>query len=107
LAAVAAVAVGTGVACAVPISPGARTDPRRVERVLANLAANALRHGAPPVEVEVDGPVVRVRDHGTVSRPICSPSFTPPAPSASARAPEPAAPAGRGPGTSVGAILPR
>ncbi|MCT9075161.1 sensor histidine kinase [Streptomyces fulvoviolaceus] len=40
------------------------TDPRRVERVLANLAANALRHGAPPVELEVDGPVVRVRDHG-------------------------------------------
>lgn len=40
------------------------TDPRRVERVLANLAANALRHGALPVEVEVDGPVVRVRDHG-------------------------------------------
>lgn len=40
------------------------TDPRRVERILANLAANALRHGAPPVEVEVDGPVIRVRDHG-------------------------------------------
>ena len=40
------------------------TDPRRVERVLANLAANALRHGAPPVEVESEGPVVRVRDHG-------------------------------------------
>ncbi|WP_405870820.1 ATP-binding protein [Streptomyces sp. NBC_00005] len=40
------------------------TDPRRVERILANLAANTLRHGAPPVEVEVDGPVVRVRDHG-------------------------------------------
>lgn len=40
------------------------TDPRRVERILANLAANALRHGAPPVEMEVDGPVVRVRDHG-------------------------------------------
>ncbi|MEU1481345.1 HAMP domain-containing sensor histidine kinase [Streptomyces sp. NPDC005760] len=40
------------------------TDPRRVERVLANLVSNALRHGAPPVEVEVDGPVVRVRDHG-------------------------------------------
>ncbi|MFF3380798.1 ATP-binding protein [Streptomyces sp. NPDC002680] len=40
------------------------TDPRRVERVLANLASNALRHGAPPVEVEVDGPVVRIRDHG-------------------------------------------
>ncbi|MGW6906020.1 ATP-binding protein [Streptomyces sp. NPDC054940] len=41
------------------------TDPRRVERILANLAANALRHGAPPVEVEVDGPVVRVRDRGS------------------------------------------
>lgn len=40
------------------------TDPRRVERVLTNLAANALRHGAPPVELEVDGPQVRVRDHG-------------------------------------------
>ncbi|MFI8836498.1 ATP-binding protein [Streptomyces afghaniensis] len=40
------------------------TDPRRVERILANLAVNALRHGGPPVEVEVDGPVVRVRDHG-------------------------------------------
>jgi signal transduction histidine kinase len=40
------------------------TDPRRVERILANLAANALRHGGPPVQVEVDGPVVRVRDHG-------------------------------------------
>jgi len=40
------------------------TDPRRVERILTNLAANALRHGAPPVVVEVDGPLVRVRDHG-------------------------------------------
>ncbi|WP_308289961.1 HAMP domain-containing sensor histidine kinase [Streptomyces cylindrosporus] len=40
------------------------TDPRRVERVLANLAANALRHGAPPVLLKVEGPVVRVRDHG-------------------------------------------
>ncbi|WP_217210788.1 HAMP domain-containing sensor histidine kinase [Streptomyces sp. AC550_RSS872] len=40
------------------------TDPRRVERILTNLATNALRHGAAPVEVEVDGPVVRIRDHG-------------------------------------------
>ncbi|NUP02228.1 MAG: sensor histidine kinase, partial [Nonomuraea sp.] len=40
------------------------TDPRRVERILTNLAANALRHGAPPVQMQVDGPLIRVRDHG-------------------------------------------
>ncbi|MER5452745.1 HAMP domain-containing sensor histidine kinase [Streptomyces sp. NPDC002766] len=40
------------------------TDPRRVERILANLAANALRYGAAPVVVEVDGANVRVRDQG-------------------------------------------
>ncbi|WP_329403540.1 HAMP domain-containing sensor histidine kinase [Streptomyces melanogenes] len=40
------------------------TDPRRVERVLTNLVTNALRHGTEPVLVEVDGPTVRVRDHG-------------------------------------------
>ncbi len=41
-----------------------RTDPRRLERVLGNLLANAVRHGRPPVEVTVDGPCVEVRDHG-------------------------------------------
>lgn len=40
------------------------TDARRVERVLVNLVNNALRHGAPPVTVEVEGGLVRVRDHG-------------------------------------------
>lgn len=40
------------------------TDPRRLERVLFNLLANAARHGRPPVEVTVEGRVVRVRDHG-------------------------------------------
>ncbi|MFI6351030.1 sensor histidine kinase [Streptomyces sp. NPDC050560] len=40
------------------------TDPRRLERILGNLLANAARHGEPPVEVTVDGRVVRVRDHG-------------------------------------------
>lgn len=41
-----------------------QTDPRRLERVLGNLLANAIRHGAGPVEVLVDGAYVRVRDHG-------------------------------------------
>lgn len=40
------------------------TDPRRLERILGNLLANAVRHGRPPIEVTVDGPYVRVRDHG-------------------------------------------
>ncbi|SPF05854.1 sensor histidine kinase [Streptomyces sp. MA5143a] len=40
------------------------TDRRRLERVLGNLVANAHRHGAPPVVLTVDGPVVTVRDHG-------------------------------------------
>ncbi|MFD7132078.1 two-component system sensor histidine kinase CseC [Streptomyces sp. NPDC059894] len=40
------------------------TDPRRLERVLFNLLANAGRHGRPPVQVTVEGRVIRVRDHG-------------------------------------------
>ncbi|MES4889170.1 two-component system sensor histidine kinase CseC [Streptomyces sp. NPDC096012] len=40
------------------------TDPRRLERVLFNLLANAARHGQPPIEVTVEGRVIRVRDHG-------------------------------------------
>ncbi|KES03685.1 histidine kinase [Streptomyces toyocaensis] len=40
------------------------TDPRRLERVLFNLLANAARHGRPPLEVTVEGRVIRVRDHG-------------------------------------------
>ncbi|MFF4015092.1 two-component system sensor histidine kinase CseC [Streptomyces sp. NPDC001843] len=40
------------------------TDPRRLERVLINLLANAARHGRPPIEVTVEGRVIRVRDHG-------------------------------------------
>ena len=41
-----------------------QTDPRRLERILGNLLANASRHGEPLIEVVVDGPFVRVRDHG-------------------------------------------
>ncbi|MEJ8670531.1 HAMP domain-containing histidine kinase [Streptomyces sp. NBC_01017] len=40
------------------------TDPRRLERVLFNLLANAAKHGRPPIEVTVEGRVIRVRDHG-------------------------------------------
>ncbi|MER5929858.1 HAMP domain-containing sensor histidine kinase [Streptomyces sp. NPDC002054] len=40
------------------------TDRRRLDRILANLLANAHQHGRPPVEVTVDGPEVVVRDHG-------------------------------------------
>lgn len=41
-----------------------RTDPRRLDRILANLVGNAHRHGRPPVTVAVDGATVVVRDHG-------------------------------------------
>ncbi|MFF7967567.1 two-component system sensor histidine kinase CseC [Streptomyces sp. NPDC007903] len=40
------------------------TDPRRLERVLLNLLTNAARHGEPPIEVTVEGRVIRIRDHG-------------------------------------------
>ncbi|GGZ28780.1 two-component system sensor histidine kinase CseC [Streptomyces nitrosporeus] len=40
------------------------TDPRRLERILGNLLGNAAKHGSAPVEVTVEGRVVRVRDHG-------------------------------------------
>ncbi|MFD9687475.1 sensor histidine kinase [Kitasatospora sp. NPDC059088] len=48
-----------------PAAPAVvRTDPRRVERIVTNLVANAHRHGAAPVEVAVTGSRVTVRDHG-------------------------------------------
>nr|WP_192583648.1 two-component system sensor histidine kinase CseC [Streptomyces albicerus] len=40
------------------------TDPRRLERALINLLINAAKHGKPPIEVTVEGRVIRVRDHG-------------------------------------------
>ncbi|MFG1827407.1 sensor histidine kinase [Microbispora bryophytorum] len=44
--------------------PMADTDPRRLDRIIANLVANAHRHGRPPVEVSVRGTTIVVRDHG-------------------------------------------
>ncbi|MEU8435325.1 two-component system sensor histidine kinase CseC [Streptomyces sp. NPDC029216] len=40
------------------------TDPRRLERILGNLLANAARYGQAPIQVDIEGRVVRVRDHG-------------------------------------------
>jgi signal transduction histidine kinase len=42
----------------------AETDPRRLDRIIANLVVNAHRHGRAPVEVSVDGTTIAVRDHG-------------------------------------------
>ncbi|MFI9234279.1 sensor histidine kinase [Streptomyces rimosus] len=40
------------------------TDPRRVQRILAIVLDNAVKHGRAPVEVRVDGTRIVVRDHG-------------------------------------------
>ncbi|MGW0701917.1 two-component system sensor histidine kinase CseC [Streptomyces sp. NPDC002867] len=40
------------------------TDPRRLERILGNLLTNAVKYGKGPIEVTVEGRVVRIRDHG-------------------------------------------
>lgn len=40
------------------------TDPRRLDRIVSNLLANAHRHGLPPVDVRVEGTTVSIRDHG-------------------------------------------
>ncbi|MEV7280947.1 HAMP domain-containing sensor histidine kinase [Streptomyces sp. NPDC093111] len=42
----------------------ADTDPRRLDRIVANLVVNAHRHGAGPVEITVSDRTVTVRDHG-------------------------------------------
>ena len=51
-----------------PESVSARVDSRRIDIVVANLVGNALRHGAPPVRVELSVEsgfsVITVVDHG-------------------------------------------
>ncbi|MER5426150.1 HAMP domain-containing sensor histidine kinase [Streptosporangium roseum] len=56
----------TGLQAAVTVTgaPVVETDPRRLDRIIANLVINAHRHGRSPVEVAVDGTTVVVRDHG-------------------------------------------
>lgn len=57
-------ASGTDTEVVVVRDVAVETDRRRLERVLGNLVANAHRHGAPPVVLTVDGPVITVRDRG-------------------------------------------
>ncbi|MGW5779185.1 ATP-binding protein [Streptomyces sp. NPDC003863] len=42
----------------------ADTDPRRLDRIVANLVVNAHRHGAGPVQITVSERTITVRDHG-------------------------------------------
>ncbi|MEV7010387.1 HAMP domain-containing sensor histidine kinase [Streptosporangium sp. NPDC051022] len=44
--------------------PVAETDPRRLDRILANLVLNAQRHGGSPVEITVRDHAIEVRDRG-------------------------------------------
>ncbi|GAA1660801.1 hypothetical protein GCM10009733_068240 [Nonomuraea maheshkhaliensis] len=44
--------------------PVAVTDPRRLDRIVANLVLNARRHGEPPVLITVRDHLVEIRDHG-------------------------------------------
>ncbi|MFI6500047.1 ATP-binding protein [Nonomuraea typhae] len=57
----------TGLQASVTVTgtPTVRTDPRRLDRIIANLVINAHRHGRAPVEVAVDQERVVVRDHGS------------------------------------------
>ncbi|MEV0406771.1 HAMP domain-containing sensor histidine kinase [Actinoallomurus sp. NPDC050550] len=56
----------TGVEAGLTVTgaPVAYTDPRRLDRIIANLVINAHRHGSLPIEVTVSGTTIVVRDHG-------------------------------------------
>lgn len=55
---------GLAARCTVGAVAPVETDPRRLDRIVANLVVNAHRHGRAPVEIEVTGTTVTVRDHG-------------------------------------------
>ncbi|MFC8710559.1 ATP-binding protein [Streptomyces sp. NPDC057197] len=55
---------GLAARCTVGAVAPVETDPRRLDRIVANLVVNAHRHGRAPVEIEVAGTTVTVRDHG-------------------------------------------
>ncbi|MER6912798.1 HAMP domain-containing sensor histidine kinase [Streptomyces sp. NPDC000594] len=60
------VVLSTGLPCTVVVDDDSTvlTDPRRLARIVANLLANAHRHGAPPVVLGLDRGTITVRDHG-------------------------------------------
>lgn len=55
---------GFAVRLAVTGDPVVETDPRRLDRIIANLVTNAHRHGKPLVEVTATDTRITVRDHG-------------------------------------------
>ena len=62
--ALAAQAIYPSVVVDAPSASQVATDLRRLERIVANLVENALRYGAPPVTIHVDGHVLAISDHG-------------------------------------------
>ncbi|WP_329569529.1 HAMP domain-containing sensor histidine kinase [Kitasatospora sp. NBC_01266] len=56
--------LGTPVQLRIEADAVVTTDPRRLDRIVANLVVNAHRHGVPPVQVTVAGQCVTIRDHG-------------------------------------------
>ncbi|MFF3609156.1 sensor histidine kinase [Streptomyces sp. NPDC002463] len=55
---------GTTAQVTADATAAADTDPRRLDRIVANLVVNAHRHGAGPVEITVSERTITVRDHG-------------------------------------------
>jgi signal transduction histidine kinase len=68
-----------GVRIDAPAPVAVWADRRHVERILVNLLTNAVRHGAPPVDVHVgrrgDEAVLVVRDHGPGLDPALLPDL--------------------------------